>query len=148
MPEVLVPLPFAELPTKPPITARIRLSEEMQQVLSLLSGYDGASRRLLRCTETGILQTVNPLLQGFINVGDEGAAYDYQGPDVKCTEVVVRSNPNNVGEVWVNVYAAAAVDTGWPLDTGEYIPLTITNLNHLHVHIVTAAEKVIIEYTL
>lgn len=148
MPEILIPLPFEGLPTKPPIVGALRLSEDIQQVLSLLSAYDGGSRQLLKCTETGILQTINPLLQGFINVLADQTSYTYQGADVKCTEVLVRAHPDNGGRVWVNAYAAAAADTGWPLDAGEYIPLTITNLNHLHLLIVTNTEKVILGYTL
>lgn len=148
MPDVLIPLPFEDLPTAPPLTGRVRVSEEVLQTISLAVGWDGASRRFLRCTKTGILQTINPLLQGFINITGVGANYNYQDADVYCTEVVVRAHPDNTGRVWVNAYAPAAADTGWPLDAGEYVPLTVLNLSHVHLLIVVDGEKVILEYTL
>ncbi|GAI92178.1 unnamed protein product, partial [marine sediment metagenome] len=38
-------------------------------------------------------------------------------------------------------------DTGWPLDANEYIVLSITDMQYLHLLIIAAAEKVIIAYT-
>lgn len=147
MPEVLIPMPLGDFQTKPPLTARVRITEEMQQVLSLLTGYDGAARRLLRVTPTGILPTVNPTIQAFVNITGSGANYTWQGSDIKCTEVIVRAHPDNAGRVWVNVYGAAGADSGWPLDGNEYVPITVSNLNQIHLKIVADGEKVILAYT-
>ena len=147
MAKVRQPFELQELDTKPPLPSDPNITDDIQQTLATLVGYDGVQRRIIKVTPTGILQVVNPLLKGILNLGGFGAAYDYQGPDIKCSEIVVRAGGSNGGDVWVNIGSTAAVDTGWPLDAGEYVPLTIINLQHLHLHIVTGADKVQIIYT-
>ena len=141
------PFELAELETKPPLSTNPSITDDIQQTLATLVGFDGVQRKLIRVTPTGILQVVNPLIKGILNLGGFAATYNYQGPDIKCSEIVVRAGGSNGGDVWVNIGSAAAVDTGWPLDANEYVPLTIINLQHLHLHIVDAADKVQVLYT-
>lgn len=147
MGEIRTPFELIDLPTKPPLPSNPRVSDDIQQTLATLVGYDGTSRRILRATPSGILQVVNPLAKEFANILSNTTNYLWQGDDIKCSEVVVRAHPDNSGRVWVNVYAAAAADTGWPLDANEHVVLTLTNLSHLHVKIIATAEKVVAFYT-
>lgn len=147
MSRLYLPLPFPDLKSKPDLSALVDLSNEMIQTLSLLSGYDGSERRLLRCSPTGVLHTISPRTAGVVNVAAVGANYLWQGSAVATTEVMIRSHPDNAGRIWVNLDAAAAADTGWPLDGGEVINLTLNNLNNLHLKIIADLEKVIILYS-
>jgi len=119
----------------------------MIQALSLLSGYDGSQRRLLRCSPTGILHTIAPRTGGAVNITASSANFLWQGSPVETTEVMIRSNPDNAGRVWVNIDTPAAADTGYPLDGGEVINLTLNNLNNLHLKIIADTEKVIVIYS-
>lgn len=147
MGEAITPFSIVGLPTQPPLPISPRISDDIQQTLATLLGFDGTARRLLRITKSGRLEVVNPLAQKFQNILANQANYLWQGADIKCSEVVVRANPDNSGRVWVNIYADAAVDTGWPLDANEYITLTLSNLEHLQLKIIADTEKVILYYT-
>lgn len=147
MGEVRTPFSIVDFLTKPPLSFNPRVSDDVQQTLATLVGFEGTGRRILRCTKTGMLQTVNPTAQKFINTTVGTPTYKYQGPDIKCSEVVVRAHPENSGRVWVNIYALADVDIGWPLDANEHITLTLTTLQHLHLDSFNSDEKVIIFYT-
>jgi len=147
MSTIITPLGFEELKTKPPLSPQVRLSEDMQQTLALLAGFDGVQRHLIRTTPTGIIQVVNPLIQAIINHTSTGGNEAYQHSPQRCSEVIVRANPNNGGDIWLNVGAAAGVDTGWVLDANEQIPITVANLAHIQLLIVTSGDKVQIIYT-
>jgi len=140
------PFELIDVPTTPPLPISPRISDEIQQSIATLVGYDGNARRLLKVTSTGMLQVVNPLSLKFQNILANIPNYVWQGTNVKCSEVVVRGHPDNGGRIWVNVFAAAAADVGWPLDSNEYITLTLTNLSYLHLKIITNTEKAIIYY--
>ena len=147
MPKIKKPLPFNELMTAPELAPMVNLSDDMIQALTLLSGYDGTQRKLLRCSPTGILHTIAPRLRGIVNIAATAANFLWQGSNRETTEIMIRSNPDNTGRVWVNIDAAAAADTGYPLDPGEVIDLTVNNLNNLHLKIITDTEKVIVLYS-
>lgn len=147
MGEAITPFSIPDLLTRPPLQTNPRISDDIQQTLATLLGFDGTARRLLRVTTTGMLQTVNPLAQKFQNILANIANYVWQGSDVKCSEVVIRAHPDNADRLWVNVYAAAAADTGWPLDANEHITLTVSNLEHIQLKIIADTEKAIIYYT-
>lgn len=146
MPTIKKPLPFDELKSTPELKAMVTITDDMIQALTLLSGYDGTQRKLLRCSPTGVLHTIAPRTRGAVNVAATAANFLWQGSNVEATEVMIRSNPDNAGRVWVNIDAAAAADTGWPLDPGEVLVLTINNLNNLHLKIIADTEKVIVLY--
>lgn len=147
MGKVRFPFDIEDFPTVPPLISIPDVTDDIQQTLATIVGFDGVARHLLRCTPAGMLQTVNPLAKKFINIGEQAANYLWQGEDIKCSEVVVRAGPTNQGNVWVNIYAAAAANIGWPLAGNEHIVLSLTNLSFLHLKIIAQNEKVIIYYT-
>lgn len=142
-----IPFGFEDIPTKPEMSPQPLISDDIQQTLATLVCYDGETRRLVRGTKQGKLQVVNPLAALFVNISATEGNFLWQGSEIKTSEVVVRAHPDNSGRVWVNVFAAAAADTGWPLDANEHITLTLNSLSHLHLKIITNAEKVILLYT-
>jgi len=147
MVQVRFPFDIENFPTVPPLKSNPDVTDDIQQALATLVGFDGTARQLLRVTPTGMLQTVNPLAKKFINILAVGAGFVWDGPDIKCSEVLIRGHPDNAGRAWVNVYAAADANVGWPLDTNEHIIMTLTNLSFLHIKIMTHDEKVIVYYT-
>lgn len=142
-----LPLPFQQLQSKPEIVGMINLTQDMQQSLSLMTAYDGIQRQLLKCTPTGTLYTASARVKGILNITGVGTNDDWQGDDIKTSEVLIKANPDNTGRVWINVDAAAGVDTGHPLDAGDFIQFTINNLHNLHLLIVVSGEKASIIYT-
>ncbi|MBA7528716.1 hypothetical protein ES705_20904 [subsurface metagenome] len=60
---------------------------------------------------------------------------------------MVMGHPDNTGVIWARSKAVATVDNAWPLSAKEVMGFTVTNLNMLHLLIVTDAEKAIIAYT-
>ena len=76
-----------------------------------------------------------------------GASYTYQGDDKPTSEVMVMAHPDNTGRVWVKPYETATVNNGIPLDAGDAIPISITNLNLLNLLIAVSGEKAIIAYS-
>ena len=147
MSEILIPLTFEDLPTKPPLVGRPRISEDLQQTVALLVGWDGATRRLVGVSPSGVLYVTSPRVKGIANVLADQASYTWQGGDIPISEVLVRSHPDNSGRVWVNVGAAAAANTGYPLDSGEWVNFAINNLHTLHLFIASDTEKAIVIYT-
>ncbi|GAI72356.1 unnamed protein product [marine sediment metagenome] len=147
MGKIKTPFEFPDLSVWPPLSNSPNITDDIQQTLATLAGYNGQQRHLLRCSDNGILTVVNPPNTGFINVGGLGAGGVYDGVPLRCSEVIVRAHPDNTDRVWLNLYAAADADDGWPLEANEYIVLSITDMQYLHLLIVAAAEKVIIAYT-
>lgn len=142
-----IPLGFDDVPTKPPMSPQPLISDDIQQTLATLVCYDGETRRLVRGTKQGKLQTVNPLAALFVNIPATVGNFLWHGDNIKCSEVIVRTDPDNAGRVWVNIFAAAAKNVGCPLDANEHIILTLNNLSHLHLKLITSGDKVILLYT-
>lgn len=142
-----VPMQVPELDLKPEPTGGIELSEDMQQVLASLTGFWLNKRVLLKASPSGILFASSPQLKGIKNVAATAPNFPYQGENIPCSEVVVIAHPDNANRIWVNVHAAAAADTGIPLDAGDPVGFGITNLNMLQLLIVANGEKAIIAYT-
>ena len=148
MPEVLIPLTFDDLPIKPPLVGRPRISEDMQQTVALLVGWDETTRRLIRVSPTGVLYVASPRVKGIINELSTGDGDTYQGGDIKTSEVMIRAKPTNSGRVWINVGAAANDNVGYPLDSGEWVSFSINNLHTLYLYFTKAADYAIIVYTI
>lgn len=148
MPTPKLSLPFDELDTKPPLNPQPTISDNIEQVLALLSGYDGSQRKLLKCSPVGVLYVAQPVVKGVINILADQASYNWQGEGISTTEVLIIAVPTNSSRVWVNVGAAAAPDTGYPLDSGDWLRWSINNLRSLHIHIVGNGEKVAVAYTI
>lgn len=136
-----------ELDIQPPITQQIRLSDDMQQTLALLTGYSDNHRVVLKASESGMLNTVSPQIKEVVVVTANDDAYDWQGGDIPCTEVAVMGDLDNSHRVWVRPNSAASSANGWPLDKGEPFGFTLSNLNQLHINIETNGEKAIVAYT-
>lgn len=146
MVSITKPLPFPELTTQPELPSRIRISDDMQQSLALLSGYDGQQRKLVAVTPSGALVTTSVRPKGVINITGDGANDDWQGSDIKCSEVKVLSHKDNAALIWVNINTTADEDVGEPLEAGDYLIWGLSNLVNLHINIVGASEKVIVTY--
>jgi len=147
MPEIHKALRIPELDLRPPITGHIRLSEDMQQTLALLTAYGDNKRVILKATPSGILQTVSPQLKEIVVLTADATPYAWQGGDIPCTEVAVIAGLDNAGRVWVRPNSAASAANGWPLDKAEVFGFTISNLNQLHVTIETTGEIAVLAYT-
>ncbi len=147
MGEILKPLTFDDLPTKPPITGRLKVSDDLQQTISLLSSWDGVTRRLVRCSPTGVLRVGSGRAIGVLNVTADQGAYTFTCPDRIVSEAMIRAFPDNTGRVFINIGTAAAIDTGYPLFTGEWVSLSLNNLKSLRLYIEKYMDMVAIIYT-
>jgi len=147
MSEILIPFGIEDLLLRPEMAGRIRLSDDMQQTLAALTGYDGVSRRLLRCSQSGVLRTSTPRIKDILHVTGSGANDEWQGTDVKATEVLVMGHPDNTGLIWIKNDEIATANNGWPLGSGDIMSITVDNLNNLHILIVVDAEIAIMAYS-
>lgn len=140
-------LRIPELNLQPPITGDIRLSDDMQQTLALLTGLGDNKRVVLKATDKGVLHTVSPQLSEVVVVTASGDADDWQGGDIPCTEVVVMADLDNAHRIWVRPNSTASSANGWPLDKGDPFGFTLSNLNQLHINIEKSGQKAIVAYT-
>lgn len=147
MPEILNPLTFEDLLFKPPLVGRPRISEDLQQTVALLVGWDKSTRRLVSVSPTGVLHVASAPVKGILNLLSTGDGTTQQGNDIDTSEVLIRAKPTNSGRIWVNVGDVAAVDVGYPLDSGEPVIFSINNLHSLHFYFTKAADKCSIVYT-
>jgi len=139
--EIQIPFPLKDVPLKPEMTGRVKIDETMVQTLAAVLGWDGEARRLLTCALSGSLHTTTPPVDGIINGVSTGAAEDVQLPARQITEIMIIADKSNGGDIWVNIGAAAAVNTGWPLDAGDSVVLSVNNQNLVHLHIVTSGDR-------
>ncbi|GAI67940.1 unnamed protein product [marine sediment metagenome] len=147
MPDIVKPMRIPGLNLSPPLTGKVRLSEDMQQCLSLLTGYYDNQRVLIRATESGVLQTVQPAIKDIEVFAAADPKFSWVGGDIPCTDVAVIAGTANSGLVWIRPYSIASAANGWPLAKGEVFGFTIRNLNQLHVTIETTGEIAVIAYT-
>lgn len=147
MPEILKPLTFDDLPVKPPLVGRPRISEDLQQTVALQVGWDGATRRLIRCSPSGVLRVGQARAKGIYNILSGVIPYTITCPDISTSEVMLRSFPDNAGRVFVNIGKAAGENLGYPLFVGEWVTLSVNNLNSLQLWFEKAADRVAIIYT-
>ncbi len=142
--EIDRPFPIKGLPFKPELTGRPKVDEKLIMTLATLMGWDGESRRLLTCALRGSLHSVSPPVSSITNHVSSQPVEDITFGDIPVTEVMIRACPTNVGDVWVNVGAAAGVDTGWQLDAGDHLKISLNNLSELNLHVITFADMVTI----
>lgn len=147
MPELQKPFLLKELPLKPPVVGRLKVDETLIQTLSALLGFDGEGRRLLKCALSGSLRITSPIVKGVANKATSGEEHNITFSDVPTTEVLVTANPDNSGRVWVNLDIAAGLDTGWPLDAGDILNISINNLQSLRLYTASIGDKVIVAWT-
>jgi len=141
------PMDIPELNIKPPIEGKIRLSEDMQQTLALLSAYCENKRVILKASESGVLNTTSAKIKDIVHFTGVGAGDTQTGENIPCTECVCMGHPDNTGKVWVRPDKTASVNNAWPLSTGEVVGFTLDNLKQLNMLIAVAGEKLIVAYT-
>jgi len=142
------PMKCPELDLQPEPQGGIELSDNMQQTLSLLTAFWRNQRVVLKASPTGVLFNTSPPLEDIFHVLATTGDFPYQGDNIPCSEVMVMGHPDNTGKVSIRTKVAATVDNAWPLAAKEVIGFSVTNLNMLHLLIVTDAEKALIAYTL
>lgn len=140
------PLKVPELNLQPPPEGGIQLSEDMQQVLSTLTGFVQNKRVLLKASPSGVLEVASARLQDIQHFTGVGANDTQQGDDIPCTEIMCMGHPDNTGKVWVRTAAVATVNNAWPLGAGEVINVSVDNLRDLQMLIVVDGEKLIVAY--
>ncbi len=142
--EIESPFKIKGIPLKPELSGRQKVDETLIQTLAAIMAFDGEGRRLLTCALNGSLNAVSPPVSSITNHVSSQPVQDITFGDIPVTEVMVMACPTNNGDVWVNVGAAAGVDTGWPLKAGSHIKLSINNMAELNLHVITFADMVII----
>ena len=147
MPAIGTPIAVPELNLMPEQQGGVALSEDMQQSLALLTAFFLNKRVVLKASATGMLYVTSPHVQDCYHVTATEASYTYQGYDKPTSEVMVMAHPDNTGRVWVKPYETATVNNGIPLDAGDAIPVSISNLNLLNLLIAVNGEKAIIAYS-
>lgn len=145
--EILKPFTFDDLPTKPPVSGRPRISEDIQQTAALLVGWDGATRRLIRCSQSGVIRMGSARAVGIYDIVANQDGFTLTCRDCPTSEVMIRAYPDNTGRVFVNIGKPAAINTGYPLFSGEWVNISVNNLNSLQLYIEKNGDKVAAIYT-
>jgi len=131
----------------PPIDKAVRLSEDMQQTLALLCGYGIDERKVLRASESGVLNVTSARIKDIEHYTGSGANDTQVGKNIPCTECMVMAHPDNTGSIWVRPGTTATVNNSWPLAKGEVVGFTLDNLKQLNMLMVTDGDIVIVGYT-
>lgn len=141
------PMNIPELDLKPEPTGGVELSKDMQQTLSLLTGFWRNKRILLKASPTGVLAVASARIDDIIHVTSDEVNYTATGSDIPCTEVMAMAHPDNAGLVWVRPDKVATANNAWPLAKGEVVSFTLDNLKQLNMLIVANGETLILAYT-
>ena len=141
------PMKCPELNLQGEPTGGIELSENMQQVLSVLTGFVQNKRVLLKASPGGVLETTSARLNDIKHYTATEANHALQGDDKPCSEIMCMGHPSNSGKVWVRTLTAAGLTNSWPLGAGEVINFAVDNLRDLRMLIVVDTEKLIVAYT-
>jgi len=147
MREITTPFPITEIIVTPEPSGRLRLSDDIPQTLSSLFGYDGESRRPLRCGKTGTLFCASAPIQTIQVVTADEINYVWTGSNIETTEVLIRARSTNADTVLVAVDAAAGAANSWILLAGESLQFTVNNLQRLNLKITADGEIADLLYT-
>lgn len=147
------PMRMPELNLQPPITDKVRLSEDMQQTLALLVAYSENQRVLIKASESGVLNTVNPRIKGIWGFEGLGNNTWKQGDNITCNEVMITAHPINVGNLWVRphsryVPSGDGANFAWPVGAGDVVNFAVSNLNQIWFTFEQQEDKVIVAYTI
>ena len=63
-----------------------------------------------------------------------------------CIEAVIKADVNNTATAWIDFGAAAAQNSCYPLDPGEWIKVPLTNTNRIYANFEVGGEIVYIAY--
>lgn len=147
MPDINKPMAIPDLNIKPPIDGKVRLSSDMQQTLALLVGYGNNQRKLLRSSESGILNVTSARIKDIVHYTGVGANDTQIGDNIPCTECLIMAHPDNTGVVWVRPDQTALTTNSWPLAVSDVVSFTLDNLNQLNMLMVTDGDAVIVGYS-
>jgi len=146
MSKVGTPLKCPELNLQPEPEGGINLSEDMRQVLSLLTAFSKNRRVLVGASPVGALRTTSARIIDIKHFTGSGANDTQQGDDVPCSEVMCMGHPSNTGKVWIRSLSVATVNNAWPLGAGEVQNMSVDNFRDLQMLIVVDTEKLIVAY--
>lgn len=141
------PMDIPELNLQPPITGKVKLSEDMQQTLALLCAYHNNKRVILQASDSGVLQIGEPVIKDIIIVTSATITGLAQGGDIPCSMAMVMAHPDNTDKTWVRPYQTCDATHKWPLQKWDMVKFAVDNLNRLYFLCDTAEEKIIIAYT-
>jgi hypothetical protein len=147
MMHIMIPFSLKELSLKPDLRPPLEISEDIQQTLAAIVGWDGEGRKLLKSTLSGALTEVSPPVKKVIHKTASEANDVITFSDTPTTEVLVRGHPDNADKVWVTVRETPTVNNSWPLGKDDAVVVTTNNLSELQLLIVGNGEKAIIMYT-
>lgn len=147
MPNILKNMACKILRLQPPIEKAVRLSEDMQQTFALLSAFGIDERKVLRASESGVLNVTDPRIKDIVHFTGSGANDTQAGDDIECTQCIVMGHPDNGGKIWVRPNLTATASNAWPLDAGDVMGFTLDNLKQLNMLFVVDGEKAIVAYT-
>ena len=148
MPDINKPMGISGLNLKPPIDGKIRLSEDMQQTLALLTAYGVNERKLVRASESGVLNVASARIKDVLHYTGSGANDTQHGDNMPCTEVIVIAHPDNTGKVWARTDKVATINNAVPLDKKDRVGFSVNNLSELQMLFVVDGEKAIVMYSI
>lgn len=124
----------------------LELSDDIQQVLSLLTGFSKNQRIILESSPVGALRTTSSRLIDVVHYTATSDNFVKEGDDVKCSEVLCMGHPNNSGLVWVKPFSTPTTTTGWPIGASQILQISVDNLRDLHMLIASDTETLIVAY--
>lgn len=146
MARIGIPLKVPELLLTPEPEGGIELSNQMQQVLSLLTAFSKNRRIVIKASPIGALRVTSARIIDVKHFTADGDADTQQGDDVPCSEVMCMGHPDNSGKVWVRSLATATTSNSWPLGAGEVVNISVDNFRDLQMLIASDTEKLIVAY--
>ena len=143
MQRIGTPLKCPELNLQPEREGGIELSPDMQQVLSLLTGFSKNIRIVLQSSPVGSLRTTSARIQDIKHIEGSGVNDQVQGSDMPCSEVMCMGEPSNTGTIWVRSLKTATTTNAWPLAAGEVVNLSVDNYRDVRALVVDHADVLI-----
>lgn len=143
MARIGTPLKVPELLLSPEQEGGIELSDDMQQVLSLLTAFSKNRRIIVKASPKGALRTTAARIQDIKTITGSGANDTVQGSDIECSEIMCMGHPDNTGKVWVRSLVTATTANAWPLAAGNVVTISVDNYRDLEALIVVDGEKLI-----
>lgn len=146
MTRIGTPLKCPELNLQPVPEGGVELSNDMQQVLSLLTAFSKNRRIIVKASPVGALRTTSARIIDIKHFTADGDNDTQQGDDVPCSECMCMGHPDNTGLVWVRNLNTATTSNAWPLGKGEVVNLSVDNFRDLQMLIAADTEKLIVAY--
>ncbi len=143
MARIGTPLKCPELHLSPEKGGGIELSDNMQQSLSLLTGFSKNRRIILQASPVGSLRTTSPRIQDIKHIEGSGVNAQVQGSDMPCSEIMCMGEPSNTGTIWVRTLKTATTTNAWPLAAGEVVNLSADNYRDVRALVVDHADVLI-----